>query len=177
MTDETAPVRIGISACLMGENVRYDGGNKHDRVLVDTLGRHVECVPICPEVECGMTVPREPMRLVGDPECPRLVTIETGIDHTDRMHTWCEVRLAAFADSEFCGCIFKSRSPSCGMERINVYTGEGGMIATSGTGIWARMVMDRFPLLPVGDEESLRDPLVRERFIERVFEYQRASYR
>jgi uncharacterized protein YbbK (DUF523 family) len=177
MTYETAPLRIGISACLLGENVRYDGGNKRDRVLVDTFGQHVECVPICPEVECGMTVPREPMRLVCNPGRPRLVTIETGVDHTDRMYNWSEAWLAAFADSELCGCIFKSRSPSCGMERIKVYTGEGEVIATSGTGIWARMVMDRFPLLPVEDEESLRNPLVRDRFIERVFEYQRSSYR
>jgi len=167
------PVKIGVSECLLGEKVRYDGGHKLDRFIRDTLGQFVEYVPVCPEVECGLSAPREPMRLAGNPESPRLVTIHSGIDHTDRMRRWGEGRLRELADRNLCGYIFKSRSPSCGIERIKVYDAAGRVIAAAGAGIWARMVMDRFPLLPAEDEGRLHDPALRERFIERVFVYHR----
>lgn len=165
-------IRLGISACLLGEPVRYDGQHKLDRYLRDTLGRYVEWVPVCPEVECGLPVPREAMRLVGDPERPRLVTQRTGVDHTARMLSWAAERLEALEAEDLCGFVFKSGSPSSGMERVKVY-GEKGMPEKVGVGLFARAFMDRFPLLAVEEEGRLHDPLLRENFIERVFTYRR----
>ncbi len=161
------PLKLGISACLLGEKVRYDGGHKLDPFLVDTLGRFVEYVPVCPEAECGLGIPREAMHLAGNPSDPRLVTIRTGFDHTDRMRAWAAGRLDNLTRENLCGFIFKSRSPSSGMERVKVYGSTG--VTLAGVGIFARMFMDRFPLLPVEDEGRLHDPELRENFIERVF--------
>jgi uncharacterized protein YbgA (DUF1722 family)/uncharacterized protein YbbK (DUF523 family) len=161
-------IAIGISSCLLGEKVRYDGGHKHDPYITGTLGRFFSFVPVCPEVECGLPVPREAMRLVGDPAAPRLVTIRTRVDHTDRVLAWGGRRLDELEGEDLCGYVFKSRSPSSGMARIKVYD-ESGMPRPVGVGIWARMFMDRFPLLPVEDEGRLHDPELREGFVERVF--------
>ena len=111
-------LRIGLSTCLLGENVRFDGGHKRDRFVTDTLGQFLEFVPVCPEMECGLGVPRESMRLVGKPESPRLVTNRTKIDHTERMITWARKRVQELGKEDLCGFIFKSRSPSSGMERV-----------------------------------------------------------
>ena len=94
MTDK---IKLGISACLLGEKVRYDGGHELDRFLTGTLGKYVDFVPVCPEVECGLGVPREAMRLVGDPRDPRLVTVHSGVDHTERMLAWARRRVAELA--------------------------------------------------------------------------------
>jgi len=161
-------ITIGISACLLGEKVRYDGGHRHDRFLADTLGKYVSYRPICPEVECGLSVPREAMRLVGHPESPRLVTIRTRLDYTERMTDWTKKQLKALESEDVCGFIFKSRSPSCGMERIKVHPGEG-MPGGNGAGLFARIFMAHFPMIPVEEEGRLRDPLIRENFIERIF--------
>jgi uncharacterized protein YbgA (DUF1722 family)/uncharacterized protein YbbK (DUF523 family) len=160
-------IRLGISACLLGRNVRYDGGHQLDRYLSGTLGRFVEWVPVCPEVECGLQVPREAMRLVGDPASPRLVTRETGVDHTDRMVRWAGARLRALAQERLCGFVFKINSPSSGMRAVKVYRDAG--VRKDGVGIWAREFMRHFPLLPVEDDGRLQDPGLRENFIERVF--------
>jgi uncharacterized protein YbgA (DUF1722 family)/uncharacterized protein YbbK (DUF523 family) len=165
-------IRIGISACLLGQNVRYDGGHRHDRYITDTLGRWFEWVPVCPEVECGLGVPREAMRLVGDPESPRLVTIRTHIDHTNAMLAWAAGRLEALAQEGLCGFIFKSRSPSSGMAAVKVY-GAGGTAVKKGVGIFAGAFRRRFPLLPCEEDGRLNDPLLRENFIERIFVYRR----
>ncbi len=165
-------IRIGISACLLGQNVRYDGGHKLDRYIRDTLGQYLEFVAVCPEVECGMGVPREAMRLVGDPGSPRLVTIRTGRDLTGQMLSWAEGRLKELEAEGLCGFIFKGGSPSSGMERVKVYT-EGGMPSHRGRGIFAKAFMERFPLLPVEDEGRLHDPKIRENFVERLFVMQR----
>ena len=165
-------IRLGISTCLLGKRVRYDGQHKLDHFLVDTLGRHIEFVPVCPEVECGLPVPREAMRLVGEPDSPRLLTHKTEIDHTARMQAWAEKRLVSLESEQLCGFIFKSNSPSSGMERVKVYGGTG-MSRKVGVGIWARAFMDRFPLLPVEEEGRLHDPALRENFIERVFVFSR----
>ena len=161
-------IKLGISACLLGERVRYDGGHKLDRFLTETLGRFVEYVPVCPEVECGLPVPRESMRLVGDPRNPRLVTARTNEDFTERMQSWGSGKLAELEAENLSGFIFKSKSPSSGMERIKVYN-EKGAPSPRGVGIWARMFMERFPLLPVEEEGRLHDPELRENFIERIF--------
>jgi uncharacterized protein YbbK (DUF523 family) len=135
MTDR---IKIGISSCLLGENVRWNGGYHQDRFLIETLGQFVEYVPVCPEVETGLGVPRETLRLVGDPGNPRLVTTKTGIDHTDRMKQWAENRLKILEKENLCGFIFKCDSPSSGMIRVKVYNNKGG-VAKTGVGIFSRM--------------------------------------
>jgi len=160
--------RMGISTCLLGERVRYDGGHKRDRFLTDTFGKFVDWVPVCPEVECGLPTPRESMHLEGDPENPRLVTTRTHVDMTEKMLSWAGSRLDQLKSEDLSGFIFKSNSPSSGMERVRVYD-EKGMPHRTGVGLFARAFMDRFPLLPVEEEGRLHDDLIRENFIERVF--------
>jgi len=161
-------IRLGISECLLGRPVRFDGGHKLDRFLTETLGRYVEYVPICPEVECGMPVPRESMHLEGNPASPRLITTRTRIDKTDQMVVWAEKRVVELDKEDLMGFIFKSDSPSSGMERVKVYNGKG-MSARKGVGVFARLFMQHFPLLPVEEEGRLHDPEIRENFIERIF--------
>jgi uncharacterized protein YbgA (DUF1722 family)/uncharacterized protein YbbK (DUF523 family) len=165
-------IKLGISTCLLGENVRYDGGHKLDQFLTDTLGQYVEYVPVCPEVECGLPIPREAMRLEGSPNSPRLVTIHTEQDMTNRMVQWAKKRIVALENEDLCGFIFKSNSPSCGVERIRVYN-EKGMPVRKGVGMFARIFMEHFPLLPVEDEGRLHDPDLRENFIDRIFTLKR----
>ena len=165
-------IKVGISTCLLGENVRYDGGHKLDRYIRDTLGEYVDFVPVCPEVECGMPVPREAMRLVGDPESPRLVTIRTHKDMTKQMLDWATVRVRQLESEDLCGYIFKSNSPSSGMERVKVYN-DNGMPQKKGVGLFAKAFMERFPLLPTEEEGRLHDPRIRENFIESIFALKR----
>jgi uncharacterized protein YbgA (DUF1722 family)/uncharacterized protein YbbK (DUF523 family) len=165
-------IRLGISTCLLGEPVRYDGGHKRDRFITDTLGQYVEFVSVCPETECGLGVPRESMRLEGDPASPRLITSRTRVDQTDRMVAWARKRLEKLEQEDLCGFIFKSDSPSSGMERVRVY-GENGMPEKKGVGIFARLFMEHFPLLPVEEEGRLHDPKLRENFIESIFALKR----
>ena len=165
-------IRLGISTCLLGENVRFDGGHKLDHFLTDTLGQYVEYVPVCPEVECGFGIPRESFRLVGEPENLRLVTTRTNVDHTDRMHQWARKRVQELEKEELYGYIFKSGSPSSGMERVKVYD-RNGVPAKVGVGVFARIFMEHFPLLPVEEEGRLHDPKLRENFIERIFTLKR----
>ena len=165
-------IKIGISTCLLGENVRYDGGHKLDRYLRDIVGQFVQWVPVCPEVECGLSIPREAMRLIGDVNAPRLVTIKSGIDYTERMQNWIKVKLDQLEKENLCGFVFKSKSPSSGMQRIKVYNKSGTPIK-KGIGLFARAFMERFKLMPVEDEGRLNDPNLRENFIERIFVYKR----
>jgi len=161
-------IRLGISACLLGKAVRFDGGHKLDHFLAGTLGQYVEYVPVCPEVECGMPVPREAMHLEGKPESPRLITIHSRIDKTSQMIGWAEKRVVALGKEKLMGFIFKSDSPSSGMERVKIYN-EKGAAVRKGVGIFARQFMEHFPLLPVEEEGRLHDPAIRQNFIERVF--------
>jgi uncharacterized protein YbgA (DUF1722 family)/uncharacterized protein YbbK (DUF523 family) len=165
-------IRIGVSSCLLGEKVRYDGQGKLDRYIADTLSQWFEYVPVCPEFELGLGVPRETMRLEGDPEQPRLMTNKSRVDLTDRMQAWCSARVEALEAENLCGFIFKSKSPSSGMERVKVYQ-SGGMPVNRGRGLFAKAFMERFPLLPVEEEGRLHDPGLRENFIERVFTLKR----
>jgi uncharacterized protein YbgA (DUF1722 family)/uncharacterized protein YbbK (DUF523 family) len=167
-----SPIKLGISSCLLGNEVRYDGGHRLDRFLTDTLGQFASFVPVCPEVECGFSVPREPMRLVGQPQSPRLVTVRSQVDHTERMLQWARSRVMQLEQEGLCGFIFKSGSPSSGMERVKVYN-EQGLPAKTGVGLFARAFMEHLPLLPVEDEGRLHDPKLRENFIESVFVMQR----
>jgi uncharacterized protein YbgA (DUF1722 family)/uncharacterized protein YbbK (DUF523 family) len=165
-------IKIGISSCLLGIPVRYDGGHKLDHFLRDTLGQYVDYVPVCPEVDCGMSVPREAMRLEGKPDAPRLMTRSTREDKTDMMMNWAKKRVAQLEAEDLCGFIFKSDSPSSGMERVKVHD-DKGMPAKTGIGIFARVFMEKFPLLPVEEEGRLHDAAIRENFIERIFTLRR----
>lgn len=160
--------RVGVSSCLLGNEVRYSGGHSRDSFLTDTLGQFVDWVPVCPEVECGLPVPREPMRLVGDADAPRLVTVRSGVDHTRRLTSWARRRVRELEGEDLVGFVFKSRSPSSGMERVKIYD-ERGRLRGKGAGLFARAFMRRFPLIPVEDEDRLRDPDLRENFVERIF--------
>lgn len=165
-------IRVGISTCLLGEKVRFDGGHKHDPLLTDVFGKYFEWVPVCPEVEIGLGTPRESLRLVGSAEGICLVAQKSGADHTEAMKNWAVRRLQQLQAMELRGYILKKDSPSCGMERVRVY-GEAGMPQRNGRGIWAAALMDQFGLLPVEEEGRLHDMPIRENFIDRVFAYDR----
>lgn len=166
-----SPIAIGVSSCLLGELVRYDGGHKRNSYINDTLNRFFRLVPVCPEVGCGLPAPREAMRLEGDPAEPRLMTINGRIDLTARMQAFCEAKVRELEREDLCGFIFKRNSPSCGMWLVGVYDNE--VPAGSGSGLFAAAVLRRFPLLPVEEEGRLDDPVIREEFIERVRRYHR----
>ena len=163
-------IRIGISACLLGDEVRYDGGHKRDPFLTDVLGRLVEWVKVCPEVEAGMGTPRESIRLTNEDGRIRLLTVETGIDHTDAMTTFSAQRAESLAGADLCGYVLKKDSPSCGMAGVKVY-GDKGPPSRTGVGIFAAALLARFPQLPIEDEGRLSDLRLRENFIRRVFAY------
>ena len=165
-------IRVGISACLLGAEVRWNGGHKLDPHLTDMLGQWFEWVPVCPEVELGLGVPREPLRLEGDPAGPRLVFRDTRRDITDSMAAFAAARCDLLAAENLCGFLLKSESPSCGMERVEVH-GEAAGTGRSGVGAFARVLLERLPLLPIEEEARLHDPRLREKFIERVFAYRR----
>lgn len=166
-------LKLGISSCLLGHKVRYDGGHKYDAWLVETLGQYVDYVPVCPEAGCGMSIPREALRLVGTKDDYRLITVKTGIDYTDQMLEFSYETLKRLESEQLCGYVFKSKSPSSGMERVKVYPPHGGAAGKTGVGIWAREFMRAYPLLPVEEEGRLHDPVLRENFIERIFIMQR----
>ena len=161
-------VKLGISSCLLGAYVRYDGGHKLNGSLKEAFGAFVEYVPVCPEVECGLGVPRESMRLEGDASNPRLVTTGSNLDRTDLLLNWANKRVPELAAENLCCFVFKKNSPSCGMERVKVHS-KKGMTAETGVGIFARIFIKCFPELPVEDEGRLQDPMLREIFIERIF--------
>jgi uncharacterized protein YbgA (DUF1722 family)/uncharacterized protein YbbK (DUF523 family) len=165
-------IRLGISSCLLGNPVRYDGGHQLDRFLRDTLGQYVEYVPVCPEAECGLGIPRETMRLEGQPGAVRLVTSRTKIDHTERMLDWAGTRVRQLESEGLCGFIFKVGSPSSGMERVKLYDANG-VPRKIGVGFFAAAFMEHFPLLPVEEDGRLHDPVLRENFIERIFVFRR----
>lgn len=173
MPDKKQPeIRVGISSCLLGEQVRFDGGHKHDTLITETLGRFFSWVPVCPEMELGLGAPRESLRLVGRPERPRLVALKSQTDHTQPMEQYAACRLGELAGVGLHGYILKKDSPSCGMERVRVYD-KSGMPQRTGRGLFAAALIERFPLLPAEEEGRLRDARLRENFVERVF----AAYR
>jgi uncharacterized protein YbgA (DUF1722 family)/uncharacterized protein YbbK (DUF523 family) len=167
--------RIGISSCLLGKKVRFDSGHKRDRYLTDLLGEYVKFVPTCPEVEVGMGVPREAVRLEGQPEAPRMVGNKSGEDWTDRMNAYSRKRVRQKYLSDLSGFILKNRSPSCGMERVKLYI-KPGTVERKGVGLFAAALMERYPNLPVEEEGRLSDARLRENFIVRVFAYHRLQH-
>jgi uncharacterized protein YbgA (DUF1722 family)/uncharacterized protein YbbK (DUF523 family) len=161
------PIRVGVSSCLLGEQVRYDGGHKRDDFISGVLARCFQFVPVCPEVAIGLGMPRPPIQLVGDPRRPRARGVrEPSIDVTERLEAF--AREQAGRLHGLSGYIFKSRSPSCGMVRVKVYDA-GGMVGAHASGIFARVLMEQRPLLPVEEEGRLNDPVQRESFVNRVY--------
>jgi uncharacterized protein YbgA (DUF1722 family)/uncharacterized protein YbbK (DUF523 family) len=167
---ETPVVRVGISRCLLGDEVRFDGGHKHDPFLTATLGRYFDWVPVCPEVDIGLGVPRESIRLVEKNSGLCLQGVRSRNDVTDRMQRYCRQKTQELSACRLHGFIFKKDSPSCGMERVRVHNEAGGVVGR-GSGMFAAAVIYRFPLLPVEEEGRLNDPILRENFVERVFSY------
>lgn len=166
-------IRVGVSSCLLGNKVRYDGQHKLDRFITDTLSKWCDFVPVCPEVECGLPIPRESMHLEGDPRSPRLITLKTKIDHTERMDRWMTQRLEELAGEDLAAFIFKTKSPSSGLRNIKVYSPEGPPVSLHGQGLFAAGFTRRFPDIPVEDEGRLCDPVLRENFVETIFVMQR----
>jgi uncharacterized protein YbgA (DUF1722 family)/uncharacterized protein YbbK (DUF523 family) len=165
---DDAPIRLGISSCLLGAKVRFDGGHKRDRYLTDVLGEWFQWVPVCPEVEIGLGTPRPSIRLVQGEPHPRLVEPKSGEDLTERMEVYSERRIDQLKTKDLDGYILKRASPTCGLERVKVYT-EAGMPVSNDAGIFARILKERWPHLPCEEEGRLNDPGLRERFIEHVF--------
>ncbi|MEM7254378.1 MAG: DUF523 and DUF1722 domain-containing protein [Pseudomonadota bacterium] len=165
-------IPVGISSCLLGNEVRFDGGHKHDRYVTGTLGKYFDFKPICPEVEIGMSIPRPPIQLARDLSAPRLIGVkDKSLDFTDDMLAFANANVDACAS--LCGYLFKRGSPSCGMERIRVYPpGDGAPLGTA-SGLFARVLMDALPLMPCEDEGRLNDPPLRENFVTRVFAFHR----
>jgi len=157
---------MGISACLLGKTVRYDGGHKLDEYIIESLGRHFKFVAICPETGCGMTVPREPMRLEGDPASPRLITTAGHVDKTGQMEHWMQTCFEELEKENLAGFVFKSKSPSCGLA-VDVYD-SNGRNAGKTMGIFARGFTRRFPSLPVAEAEALHDAAFRKSYLPRI---------
>jgi uncharacterized protein YbbK (DUF523 family)/uncharacterized protein YbgA (DUF1722 family) len=169
---EISKIKLGISTCLLGEPVRYDGQHKHDHYLTDVLGKYVNWIPVCPEVDCGLPIPREAMHLSGTTDSPKLVTIKTNKDLTDKMQNWCKVKLDELEEEELCGFVFKSKSPSSGLYNVKVFNAKG-IPTKNGTGIFAQAFTERFPLIPVEEEGRLHDAGLRNRFIDHIAVYSR----
>lgn len=161
-------IHVGVSSCLLGHEVRYDGGHKQDRYILDTLADHFTLVPVCPEQEVGMGTPRETIRLVGDSARPRLLGSKSGTDWTRRMEKWSRRRARELATENLSGYIFKKDSPSCGVFRVKVYS-EQGQPRRDGRGLFAAEFARRFPLTPIEEEGRLHDAVLRDNFITRVF--------
>jgi uncharacterized protein YbbK (DUF523 family) len=163
---------VGISPCLLGKKVRYDGGQRRNRYITDILGKYFAWIPVCPEVEYGLGIPREPMQLVGDQAKPRIVTISTGIDHTDGMVKWVENKLVELEKEDLCGFIFKSKSPSSAIRGVRIIS-PSGVECGVGPGIFGGAFIKHFSLIPAIDDEQLGNPVLRKDFLEKVFALKR----
>ncbi|MDF1832508.1 MAG: DUF523 and DUF1722 domain-containing protein [Porticoccaceae bacterium] len=163
-------IKVGISSCLLGNEVRFDGGHKHSRLCTDSLSRYFEFVPECPEVASGMSIPRKPIRLIGDIQAPKVVAVhDNSLDYTDQLKTFSEYKAQQL--DELCGYVFMQKSPSCGVFRVKVYQEGGYPAAEPGRGVYAKAVMEAKPLLPVEESGRLEDAVLRESFITRVYAY------
>ena len=163
-------IKVGISSCLLGESVRFDGGHKHLRLCTESLSRFFEFVPECPEVGIGMGIPRKPIRLIGDVESPQAVAVhDDRLNYTDKLTAFGEQK--AREHSDLCGYIFMKNSPSCGLFRVKVYQENGCPAPEPGRGLYADALKKAHPLIPMEELGRLNDPLLRENFITRVFAY------
>ena len=169
---DEAPIRVGISSCLLGEEVRWDGGHKRDRFLTDELAPYVEWVAVCPEVEIGMGTPRETVQLVRGHGTLHMLGTRSRRDWTHAMQAYAMRRVHALERLDLCGYVLKKDSPSCGMERVKVRDAKG-LAKRDGRGLFAEALLAAIPALPVEEEGRLNDPVLRENWIERVFAYRR----
>jgi uncharacterized protein YbbK (DUF523 family)/uncharacterized protein YbgA (DUF1722 family) len=167
-----APIRIGVSSCLLGHEVRYDGGHARDPFLTETLGRFVEWVPVCPELEVGLGVPRPTLHLERASGGLHLIQTDTGRDHTRAMRAFARRRVAELRRLGLYGFVLKRGSPSCGLERVKVHAPRARP-RRWGRGLFAAGLLEAMPGLPVEEEGRLGDPLLRDNFVERVFAYRR----
>lgn len=165
-------IKIGVSSCLIGNKVRFDGGHKQDHFLTQTLSKFVEFVPVCPEIEIGLPVPRETLRLQKIGGEVKLIFNRLKEEITQKMEKFSEKKVIIVEDEKLSGFILKKDSPSCGMERVKVYS-EKGISEKNGRGIFAKVLLERYPQLPIEEEGRLNDPIIRENFLERVFAYNR----
>ena len=165
-------IKVGVSSCLLGEETRYDGTHKRDHFIADVLGKWVTFVPLCPEVECGFGIPREPLRLVGGLEATTLMTSITKGDYTQSMLRWARKRALALKKKGLGGFIFKSKSPSCGVRKVKIYR-ENGLAIPKGEGIFVKIFREHFPFMPIEDEEGIHDPKAFKNFIDKVFIFTR----
>jgi len=163
-------IKIGISACLLGEKVRYDGGHKLDLFLKEFFGKYADFVPVCPETECGLGIPRKHMHLEGNPDSPRLMVTDTGQDLTDLLLNWAKKKAVQLEKEDIRGFIFKSNSPSCGIRKVKIID-KGKVFTETGEGIFAGIFVKNFPQVPVEDEVSLHNPVLIENFIKKVLAY------
>jgi uncharacterized protein YbbK (DUF523 family) len=169
---EREPIRLGVSSCLLGAEVRYDGGHKHDPYLTDVVGRWFEWVPVCPEVELGLGVPRPPIRLVHGGDNPRLVEPVSGDELTERMENYAREKVHQLQEAGLDGFILKGASPSCGVEGVKVF-GQDESPSRNGVGVFARMLIRRWPDLPVAEEGWLENSDRRRDFFEHVLRHHR----
>ena len=166
---QSTRLRIGVSSCLIGNNVRYNGGHLSDGFINNALEKYVEWVPVCPEVEAGMGVPREEVRLVGTAENPQMLGSRSKTDHTNQMLSWASGRVVALSQEHLDGFILTANSPSCGIFRVKVYSSKGSAPARNGMGFFARSLSSNYPDLPIEENGRLHDPRIRENFVERIF--------
>ncbi|WAC06680.1 MAG: DUF523 and DUF1722 domain-containing protein [Thermodesulfobacteriota bacterium] len=165
-------ITLGVSSCLLGEKTRYDGAHTRDQFITGALGKWVEFVSVCPEVECGFGVPREPLRLVGDPESPCLISVHTRQDYTPLMFLWARKRMGTLKKEDILGFIFKSKSPSCGIKRVKVYD-KNGVAINKGRGLFARVFSEYLPLVPILDEKGTHNPKTFKNFMDKIFVFRR----
>ena len=165
------PIRIGVSSCVIGEEVRWNGGHSRQRYLTDMLGPFVEYVPVCPEVEVGMGVPRPTVRLVREGDDIRMIDPKNEVDWTSSMRRLSRTRSSELADAGLHGFVLKKDSPTCGVFRVRIYTDSG--VERNGQGLFATALIQRMPHLPVEEEGRLNDARIRENFVERIFAYRR----
>lgn len=163
-------IKVGISSCLLGNEVRFDGGHKHSKICSESLSRYFDFVAECPEIGIGMGTPRKPIRLIGNVNSPLLVSVhDNSINHTEKMLEFSHQK--AKEHSDLCGYIFMKNSPSCGLFRVKVYQENGYTTQEPGRGLYASVITKEYPLLPVEESGRLIDPTLRENFITRVFAY------
>lgn len=163
-------IQVGISSCLLGEEVRYNGGHKHSPLCTRDLSRYFEFISVCPEVSIGLGVPRKPIRLVGDPADPDVVGVDDiTFNATQDLKDFANTKVKEL--DQLCGYIFIKGSPSCGLFRVKVYNEKGFPQEEMGRGVYAKVVTDNYPLLPVEEAGRLQDAVLRENFITRVFAY------
>ena len=165
------PIRIGVSSCVIGEEVRWNGGHSRQRYLTDMLGPFVEYVPVCPEVEVGMGVPRPTVRLVRKGDDIRMIDPKNEVDWTSSMRRLSRTRSSELADAGLHGFVLKKDSPTCGVFRVRIYADSG--VERNGRGLFATALIQRMPHLPVEEEGRLNDARIRENFVERIFAYRR----